>query len=418
MKPCDNKMFFQGLFVMNFALTLGFGIVESFFTVVLRSFGARGATLGIAIGCYAAAKILFGPMMGALTDRLGKKTTIQLSLILLSMASLLYLFTTDLRCIVILRIVQGIGFAMYRPAVVALIGDLGGTKQRGTVLGTFDVSFYAALGTAPLLGGIVTDLWGFGAIFPSLFSLCLLALTAFLFAVLSQPKDERGPSRRPSSKPVQTPRIRSGDYANHRIFSGLLIYIFGRACGIIIFVSFLPVLLISQLHLSGIESGIAMASTTIITALILRPMGKLADRCPRKVLIVAGGAAVSLLYLLIPSANSFAEVCLLGIGIGICSGVAQPASSAMLLEESLQLGTGFALGLFNTTLNLGFVCGSLAGALLQSFSGISAVFYVAGIQGIFAVALFSVLAKSEPAQRSMKFAEGGDKKSLFQATLR
>lgn len=389
---------------MNFALTLGFGIVETFFTVFLRGFGARGLTIGIAISCYAAAKILFGPVMGTLADRLGQKTSILLSLLLLATTSLLYLFITNLTCIIILRMLQGIGFAMYRPAVVALIGDLVGTKQRSTVLGTFDISFYTAIGTAPLFGGIIKDLWGFDGIFPSLSSLCLLALFAFLFAVHSLPQETGELFRKPGRKPVQTTRNPSVRYSSNRVFSGLLIYIFGRSCGIIVFVSFLPVLLISQLHLSGTETGIVLASTTIITAMMLRPMGKLADCVPRKALVVAGGAAVSLLYLFIPSVNSFAEVCLLGIGIGVFSGVAQPASSAMLFEESVQLGTGFALGIFNTTLNLGFVCGSLAGSLLQGFSGISSAFYGAGIIGILAVVLFSILSKSEPVQESVEFA--------------
>jgi len=390
---------------MNFAITLGFGIVETFFTVFLRGFGARGVTLGVAIGCYAAAKIFFGPMMGGLTDRLGKMTTILFSLILLSTTSLLYLCITDLTGIIILRLLQGIGFAIYRPAVVALIGDLVGTKRRSTILGTFDISFYAAIGTAPLLGGILKDLWGFDGIFPSLSTLCLLALIAFLFAILSHPEKMGLRSFNACPKPVSSPGSPSGVDANYRIFSGLLIYIFGRSCGIIIFVSFLPVLLISHLHLSGTQTGIVMASTTIITAMILRPMGKLADCCPRKALVVTGGVAVSLLYLLIPSMTSFTEVCLLGIGIGVFSGVAQPASSAMLFEESLQLGTGFALGVFNTILNLGFVCGSLAGSLLQSFSGTSFVFYAAGILGIIAVAAFTILTKSEPVQRSPELPE-------------
>lgn len=385
---------------MNFALSLGFGVVETFFTIFLRGFGAQGITLGIAIGCYAAAKILFGPLMGALADRLGKKKTILCSLLLLSSTSLMYIFVREIPYLITLRMVQGIGFAMYRPALVAVIGESSGAPQRSTALGTFDISFYTAIGTAPLLGGIVKDIYGFSGLFPLLLCLCLAALCAFLFALASQGKDsgQHAPSlclaNRPSAENTTTHR------PGARVFSGLLVYIFGRSCGIIIFISFLPVLLF-QLNLSGAETGMIMASTTLATALTLRPMGKLADYVPRKLLVIAGGTAVSVLYCLIPSVSSFSEVYLLGICIGIFSAVAQPASSSMIFEEAVPFGTSFALGLVNTTLNLGFVIGSLIGSILQSAAGIASVFYGAGIIGLVAVALFVVLSKT-PAIRKMQ----------------
>jgi MFS family permease len=388
----EGRWNFKSVFVMNFALTLGFGVAETFFSIYMRSLGARGLTLGVALGFYAGAKILFGPFMGALADRVGKKTVICCSLLLLSSTSLAYLFATDMYFVILLRMLQGLGFAMYRPVVLSMIGELTPEAQRGSRFGTFDISFYAAIGTAPLLAGVIKDLWGFDGIFAILAALsitaCLLAFYCIPTRTL-KPGEDNLSHLNHSMSSVKTHLNGQGQYST---YAGLLVYIFGRSLGIIIFVSFMPLLLISNLSLSGVEIGLIMASTTLITALVVRPMGMLADCISRKVLICVGGLVVSCLYILIPSACSFTQMYALGVGIGLFSGVAQPACSTLLFEEGVRFGSGFALGFFNTILNLGFVTGSLLGSFLQGYLGSSAPFYAAGCFGIFAVIMFALCA--------------------------
>ena len=149
-------------------------------------------------------------------------------------------------------------------------------------------------------------------------------------------------------------------------------------------------MLVTKLGLSGTQTGVVMASSTLVITLLLRPVGILSDKAPRRSLVVAGGTAVSLLYFLIPVASGFQQILFLGLGIGLFSVLSQPASTALLVEEGARHGMGVTVGTFNSVLNMGFVSGPLLGAGVQSTLGLTAVFYTAGILGLGAVALFMV----------------------------
>jgi len=381
----ENKFQFRALFLVNFAITLGFGITDAFFTVYIQNLGASGIMLGLPIVFYALAKIFFSPIMGSWSDRIGRRTLIIASLCLYAAISFCFLLTTNLVAISILRLLQGAGCAMFRPVLQSLTGELSPSESRATTLGTFDISFYGALGIGPILGGVIKDLWGFEGLFVMLALLCLSALCIALLSI-------------PASRPGITNNNHSGMIT--QLFNilhtsrkpgslrGLLAFIFGRACGISTFVAFVPLLLTSKLHLSGKEIGIIMASATVVIALLLRPMGKLSDKLPRRLLVIAGGLSASLLYFCIPHADNFYQILLLGIGIGFSSALSQPASTALLIDEGLLHGIGITVGMFNAVLNAGFVIGPLAGALLLNYFGLQAVFYVSGMSGLVTVALF------------------------------
>jgi len=389
----ENRPLFRCLFFINFAVTLGFGIADAFFSVFAQGVGARGLMLGAVLGFYAASKIIFSPFMGALSDRFGRRIIIVTSLSLFALISFCYLGSTSLPILVALRILQGISCAMFRPVILSLVGENAQVKKRGSVVATFDISFYSALSLGPLIGGILMDHWGFDGIFILLAGLCLSALVA---ALIYLPADH--PKRRCATAPkVPEPFCnRAKATLRHSALPGLLVFIFGRACGIITFVSFMPILLSSKLGLSGAQIGMIMTSSTLVMTACLRPMGKLADSMSRPVLVIVGGTMVSLFYLLIPQADTFNQMVVLGVGIGLFSGLSQPASTSLLVEVGKRFGTGFAVGTFHASLNLGLTIGSIIGALLLASVGLTAVFYSAGLLGLLAVALFSLSIKTQP----------------------
>ncbi|QEM69008.1 MFS transporter [Geobacter sp. FeAm09] len=383
----ETRTLFRGLFLINFAITLGFGIADAFFSLYVFSLGARGALLGLPLVLYSLSKIVLSPFMGAWADRIGRKKVAAASLGLYLFVSLCYLFTVSLPLITLLRLLQGIGCAMFRPVVLSLVGEATPDHKRATVMGTFDISFYGALSLGPVVGGMLKDLWGFQGIFATLALLCVVALAVALICI---------PGHKPPPRQASHSE-RLGDLlgaTRHSSLRGLLAFVFGRACGISLLGAFLPIMLTARLGLSGTRAGLVMASSTLVMTLLLRPMGMLSDRAPRKSLVVAGGTAVSLLYFLIPVAAGFSQILALGVGIGLFSVLSQPASTALLVEEGSRHGMGATVGTCNAVLNLGFVSGPLLGAGLQSALGLTAVFYAAGVLGLGAALLFLLSSRS------------------------
>ncbi|KAA0891357.1 MFS transporter [Oryzomonas rubra] len=381
----ETRTLFRGLFLINFAITLGFGIADAFFSLYVFSLGARGLLLGLPLIFYSLSKIILSPFMGAWADRIGRRRIAAISLGLYLFVSVCYLFTTSLTLIILLRLLQGIGCAMFRPVVVSLVSECTTDHKRATVMGTFDISFYGALSAGPIVGGMLKDLWGFRGIFATLTLLCIIALVV---ALVSIPGNKSTPRQ---TEQHEGERLRDIlNVTRHSSLRGLLAFIFGRACSISLLGAFLPIMLTGKLGLNGSRAGLVMASSTLVMTLLLRPMGMLSDRAPRRSLVVAGGTIVSLLYFLIPVAVGFSQIMALGLGIGLFSVLSQPASTALLVEEGSRHGMGVTVGTFNAVLNLGFISGPLLGAGLQTTLGLTAVFYAAGAMGLGAVGLFMV----------------------------
>ncbi|ACD97326.1 MFS transporter [Trichlorobacter lovleyi] len=402
----ETRSLFRALFLINFAITLGFGIADAFFSMYVFSLGARGILLVLPLVLYSLSKILFSPFMGACSDKIGPRRIASISLGLYLLVSICYFFTTSLMLITIMRLFQGIGCAMFRPLVASLVGERTTSEKRATVLGTFDISFYGALSVGPVVGGILKDIWGFEGIFAVLTLLCIVALLVALFYIPAQRLSKNHAAERKTENQCKCRTIFT--MARQNSLRGLLAFIFGRACGISLLSAFLPILLTTKLGLSGIQTGLVMASGSLVFTLLLRPIGMLSDKTPRKPLIVAGGTIVSLLYFLIPVVSGFSQILFLGLGIGMFSVLSQPACTTLLIEEGVRHGMGLTVGIFNSVLNLGFIAGPLFGAGMQHTFGLSSVFYAAGILGFVAVGLFITTIVSEDTPSSALFLEKGD----------
>ncbi|MDD2271007.1 MAG: MFS transporter [Desulfuromonadaceae bacterium] len=405
----ETRRLFRGLFLINFAITLGFGIADAFFSMYVFSLGARGILLVLPLALYSLSKILFSPFMGTYSDRIGRRKLATVSLALYLFVSVCYFFTTSLILITILRLLQGIGCAMFRPVVVSLVSEGTTNEKRSTVMGTFDISFYGALSAGPVIGGILKDLWGFKGIFAVLTLLCLIALLVALVCIPSQKLQQHQSAERSKVKCKTFFTM-----TRRNSLRGLLAFIFGRACGISLLAAFLPILLTTKLGLSGTQTGLVMASSTLVFTILLRPVGILSDKAPRKSLVVAGGTIVSLLYFLIPVMAGFHQILSLVVGIGLFSVLSQPSSTALLVEEGSRHGMGLTVGTFNSVLNMGFVAGPIFGAGMQYTFGLTSVFYAAGAMGLVAVGLFiaNIASEEAPPPSLYIFEEGGKHKIL------
>ncbi len=374
---------FRGLFLTNFAVTLGVGMTDAFFSTYLFSLGGRGILLGAPFAAYSVAKIFLSPLLGAWSDRVGRRLCITMSLCLYIMIPLCFLLTDDFAVIIFLRFLQGIACALLRPVLFSLVGENISSDQRSKVMGSFDISFYAGLSMGPIIAGIIIESFGFTGIF---LSFAFLAVIALIFFCLSFSPDFSDCHIRPS-KNYQSLRFVAG---NKQLY-GLYIFIYARACGVSMLTVFLPIFLGDYLALKGGQVGLVMAAGSLIMALGLRPFGCLADRTSRFTLLVVGGWMVPLLYCFIPQIKDFNQILLLAIMIGIFSSLSQPSASALLIEYSDSESSAQNVGLFTAIFNIGYLSGPLYGAICQTWLGLHSVFFVAGAIGMLSVPLFICL---------------------------
>jgi MFS family permease len=375
----EKNRCYRGLFLVNFLICLGFGIVDPFFSVYATTHGATGFHLAILFSGYALAKTIFSPVLGWWSDHIGRRNMIIAGLFTYALISLGYLFFPAPLPLIFLRFLQGMAVSLVRPLSLAFVGDMAPAQREGTVMGTFDISFYAAFAVGPVVGGLIKDAVGFPGIFLSLFCLTVLAMVAAMFFVRSSGK-EAGKSNR---KEISAGLLEVLSFTKSRKLIALCGFIFSRSFGIVLFSMFLPILMHEDLKLKGIEIGIIMGSATIVTALLLVPMGHLSDRVKKKDrLVIIGGAGAALLTCLLPLAATFQQLLILSIGIGFASVLSLPASAALLVEEGNRLGMGMTMGSFNSAMNLGSVLAPLMGGTAFGLLGMKGLFFSAGLIGM------------------------------------
>ncbi|MCD8554767.1 MFS transporter [Seleniivibrio sp.] len=369
------------LFIINLAVSLGFAVSDAYFSLYAGSIGARGLMFAFAVGGYFAAKIFFSPFTGMLCDKIGSGRMIMASTAVYSIIALSYVFFNDLLIVTALRILQGLAAAMFRPVILASAGSLAPRTRRASSMGAFDISFYAATAAGPLLGGIIRDTFGFSGLFLLLSALCISAFAASVLyaldAVERVSSDEDGTS--------------FSDVIKNPVVAALLAFIFGRAFTISALCIFLPIYLEQTMGLSPFRTGIVMSLSTIVMIVFLRPMGVLADRYPKNLMIISGGLYTGMLLVFLPLVESYYGILLICGLVGVFSAMSQPACSALLIEEGERMGLGKTAGVFNGALNLGFAVAPFAGSLIHSFLGIRFVFYFAGVSAMLAMLVSSYL---------------------------
>ena len=128
------------------------------------------------------------PLMGKFGDRYGKKSVFQLGMLIFITGSFLCAFSIHLEMLIASRIFQALGSAMLTANGLAIVTYFTTPKNRGRAIGLNSIVLAAALGSGPVLGGILTQLFGWESIFLVNIPIGLLGYFVVQFLI---PKTER-----------------------------------------------------------------------------------------------------------------------------------------------------------------------------------------------------------------------------------
>jgi len=105
------------------------------------------------------------PLMGKLGDRLGKTKVFQAGMLVFIAGSFICAISVGLEMLVAARIFQALGASMLSANGLALVTYFTTPQNRGRAIGMNSVVLAAALGSGPVLGGILSQLYGWPSIF-------------------------------------------------------------------------------------------------------------------------------------------------------------------------------------------------------------------------------------------------------------
>src|SRR5436190_185468 len=132
---------------------VGFGIILPILALYGERLGASPTTLGFVVASYSAAQFVCSPLLGRLSDRVGRRPVILLSLFGTAVGSVLTGGATSVWMLFLGRIVDGASGASVSVAQGA-VTDVATPEERPHLLGLLSAAFGVGFVLGPALGGI------------------------------------------------------------------------------------------------------------------------------------------------------------------------------------------------------------------------------------------------------------------------
>lgn len=155
-------------------------------------FGVDAVTLGWITSSYIIAAAVFIVPFGKYADIIGRRKIFAGGLVIFTIASLACALSPTEELLIVSRFLQGIGGAMIFATSLAIVTQVFGPGERGTAIGITIATVYAGLSVGPFLGGILTDMFGWPAIFLINVPLGILTLILMLRCVRHEWADAAG----------------------------------------------------------------------------------------------------------------------------------------------------------------------------------------------------------------------------------
>lgn len=224
--------------------------------------GGSAGTVGLAVGAFAVSSLLMRPFAGRLADRRGRRAMLVLGSIIAVAATFGHLLATSLAILVAMRLILGVGEALFFVAALAAATDLAPEVRRGEAISYASLAIYLGAAIGPLLGEAISGALGFDAAWIAAGLIAIGAIVLSLIAPETLSAEAR--ATMPGSTTLLHPR---------GIVPGLLVLC--GAWGMGAYFAFLP-LLGDQIGLRGVSGYLALFAIVVVG---LRIVGaKLPDR--------------------------------------------------------------------------------------------------------------------------------------------
>ena len=134
---------------------VGFGIVVPILGRYAERFGASGLEVGLLFASFSLAQLVFAPLLGRLSDRIGRKPVIMISLLGTAVGSFVTGAAGALWVLFLGRILDGASGASVAVAQGA-VTDLAPLSERPRLLGLLGAAFGVGFVVGPALGGLAS----------------------------------------------------------------------------------------------------------------------------------------------------------------------------------------------------------------------------------------------------------------------
>jgi MFS transporter, DHA1 family, multidrug resistance protein len=343
------------LFVVMFLVMVGFGIIIPVLPFYAEEIGANPTELGLLMAVYSLMQLIFAPLWGQVSDRIGRKPVMMIGITGLALSFFIQAVSTELWMLFAARILGGILSSANMPTAMAYVADITSEENRGKGMGIVGAATGLGFVFGPAIGGIFSKIsLSMPFYLASGSSLITLVL---VFLLLKESTNKKSTVKRES------------------IWKA-----FNSSVSVLFFVQ-----LLISLSLSGLEATFAyfaakragLESTQLGYIFMIMGFGSalvqggLVGKLTKKYgenAVIQGGIIVSAIgFVLILLVHNFSSAAIFLTIFGLGNGVIRPSVSSLITKMSTA-GHGSSTGLLSSFDSLGRIMGPPIGGWLFSLS--------------------------------------------------
>lgn len=349
---------------------IGFGIVMPILPFYAKQYGASATMLGFLLTSYSLMQFLFSSIWGKLSDKIGRKPVMLLTMAGSCAGLVLLGFANSLFLLFVGRILSGC-FAANISVASAYVSDVTTEENRSKGMGMIGAAFGVGFLLGPALGGILSP---HGYHVPILTAAVLTGLnTIYASWKLSEPE-------RHHHHPEEM--IKTNILTHRPILKMCILYLV-FTLAVTQLESIFAFYMMNRFSFDAMHVAYILAMMALIMIAIqgglIRPLTR---KYGETLLLLSGAILLSLSFFFIPKS---ATVPLLLLPLGLASigrGISQPSLMSLVSKRSPAHMRGAVMGTFQASASLGRVLGPAIAGLLYDHWQPAPFYFASAMMGV------------------------------------
>lgn len=379
-----------GVYLPTMLLALGQGALLATLPLYADQLGLGYTLISVISAAAAIGTLITDVPAGAAIYRLGMRRCMYIGTALVAFSTFPLVMDLTPGPIVALRILAGVGTALWGLSRHAYIASVIPVASRGQAIATFGGVNRIGIFGGPAIGGAIATVWGLQA---SFVLTGIMALLALITVAITLPKtSDTAPQPRGGSKARwalvrKTCRQNAGDLTAAGV-AQLFAQMIRQGRQLLI-----PLIGANVVGLSAAQVGLVMTISAVVDMSMFMPAGYLMDKFGRKFATVPCFAIMGIGLALMPFATSFASMTAIGIVIGLGNGIGSGSMMTLGADLAPEGATGEFLGIWRLIGDAGMVIGPLLVGVIASNMNLTKSAVVLGAAGLLSSLIFLLLVK-------------------------
>jgi MFS family permease len=333
------------MLLSNLFIYLGFYMLTPTLPAYAKLSGGSSLESSLVVSTFSITSLLIRLFTGNIMDKIEIKPLLLIGTIILAASTLSYIWL-PLDAIILMRVVQGIGWGLASTGAAAIFSSIIPEKRRGEGMGYYSLSMIISMALSPVVAIVIMNLYSFKNI--AIISIALVIVGAIFLQGVNL-------NKKLTNTPNSKKKINLKDaFEQKAALPSLLCFLLTvTLCGIMSYI----MLYGKELKISSI--WIYFVGYVAMVLLTRPAVGKIFDKKGHVVVILPGAICMIIGLIILSYASSVPILLLSSLFYGVGYGAVQPSLQAWAVNRSPSNRKGAANGTFLSSMDLAYTFGSI-----------------------------------------------------------